>query len=103
MNDETNTAEWAISFIGDLEPGDGNVDVFVRFRDGREYVATFFTLENLRVLMEGYRKTGENANGSYVWSTQMIVVEALAMDIVDRAVRDLLSSGDFEVAFTRTK
>ena len=95
--------DWCADFIGRTDTTDirdDNSDVVVRFGDGREYVATFFTVENLRQLMLKFQKTGENAHGLYVWSTQMIVVEALTSEVVNQVVDDLLTSGKFETAFT---
>src|SRR5262249_38411945 len=94
-----------VSWIEDefgIDPDDDNVDVFVEFDSGDRYVATFFALDNLRSLMENYRETGECANGLYVWSTHMIVIERLTKANVERAIADLIDSGEFSTAFERT-
>lgn len=94
---------WRADFIGSANAEDvwnDNSDVLVRFEDGREYVATFFTVENLRQLMQKFRESGENSCGLYVWSTHMIVVERLTPEDVERVVEDLLENGEFEAAFS---
>jgi hypothetical protein len=80
-------------------PHDDNVDVLVDFVTGERYTATFFTLENLRALMDQYRESGECANGLYVWATHMIVIDHLTKANVERAVQDLIESGEFATAF----
>lgn len=83
----------------DMNPTDDNVDVFVYFADGRRYVATFFTLANLQSIMLKHRATGECAGGLYLWASDMIVVERIDRETVERTVADLIQSGEFEKAF----
>lgn len=84
---------------GELNPDDDNVDVFVYFADGRKYVATFFTASNIQSIMRKDRGTGECAGGLYFWASNMIVVERLDRETIERAVADLMRSGEFEKAF----
>jgi hypothetical protein len=86
---------------GQLNPADDNADVFVYFADGRKYVATFFTLANIESIMKTYRATGECADGLYFWASDMVIVERLDRETVERAVADLIRSGEFEKAFDR--
>ena len=85
---------------GSYDPGNCNVDVVARFPDGATYVATFFTIDNLRSLMQRWRTTGESGDGLYVWSTDMIVVEEVSEEIVARVIRELLANNDFDTAFS---
>lgn len=82
-----------------VNPVDDNVDVFVYFADGRKYVATFFTVANIQSIMRKDRATGECAGGLYFWASDMIVVERLDRETVERTVADLMRSGEFEKAF----
>lgn len=94
--------QYEVTWINDdfgIDPVDDNVDVVVRFESGERFVATFFTLENLRSLMEKYKETGECAHGLYVWSTHMIVISRLTLENVERAVADLIENDEFDVAF----
>jgi len=81
-------------------PLDENIDVEVTFETGARYVATFFTLENVRSLIEKNRRTGECLGGLYFWASDMIIVERLTFEIVSRTVSDLIDSGEFESAFS---
>ncbi|HEX8717405.1 MAG TPA: hypothetical protein VF722_10570 [Gemmatimonadaceae bacterium] len=92
------TITWVEDDFG-IDPADDNVDVVVRFEGGERFVATFFTLENLRSLMEQYNETGECMNGLYVWSSHMIVIARLTRENVERAVADLIESDEFDAAF----
>lgn len=82
-----------------IDPTDDNVDVAVDFENGDRYTATFFTIENLRSLIDRYRESGECANGLYVWASHMIVIDGLTRVNVNRAVEDLIKSGEFGSAF----
>jgi hypothetical protein len=96
------TSSYKITWIEDefgIDPADDNVDVTVDFATGERYTATFFTVENLNSIMERYRESGECANGLYIWSSHMIVIERLTKMNVDRAVQDLVQSGEFRNAF----
>jgi hypothetical protein len=79
---------------------DDNVDVFVYFADGRKYVATFFTLQNVQSIMARHRETGESAGGRYFWAADAIIVDRLDAKTIETVVADLLMSGEFEVAFS---
>lgn len=96
------TSSYKITWIDDelgIDPADDNVDVTVDFATGERYTATFFTVENLNSLMERYRESRECANGLYVWSSHMIVIQRLTKSNVDLAIRDLMQSGEFRNAF----
>jgi len=79
---------------------DCNVDVEVKFSDGRRFGATFFTLLNLRSLFDKNKETGECAGGAYLWAADMILVEQLSIDVIRKAVVDLIENGQFIYAFT---
>jgi hypothetical protein len=98
LADTPYTIEWVSDLFG-IDPHDDNVDIIVRFTTRERYTATFFTLTNLRSLMEGYRESGECASGLYVWSSHMVVVNQLTTETVEQTVADLLASGEFSSAF----
>jgi hypothetical protein len=79
---------------------DDNVDVEVVFETGEHYVATFFTIENLRSLLRKNRSTGECRNGLYTWSVNMIVVERLSKETITEIVDDLIQTKEFAAAFS---
>lgn len=94
--------QYEVSWIEDefgIDPNDDNVDVFVDFAGGERFTATFFTLENLRSILNKHRETGECANGLYLWTDHMIIIERLTKANVEQAVADLISNGEFRQAF----
>lgn len=76
-----------------------NVDVEVVFDDGRRFSATFFTLTNLQLLFEKNKASGECESGLYLWASNMIIVRDLSLESIERTVKGLLSSSEFETAF----
>jgi len=75
---------------------DDNVDVQIDLADGRAYSVTFFTVANLVTLMARWGKTGECANGLYVWATNMIVVQTISQAVIRNVAHDLVLTGDIE-------
>lgn len=87
-------------YAADIEaPENGNVDVELIERDGTRWSATFFTLGSLEALLLKGAITGEGAGGTYVWASDMIVVRALSITVIEATVRDLRSCGEFTSAF----
>lgn len=72
----------------------GNVDVEVSFADGTRYAATFFALENIRHLMDGYKETGECGYGLYFYASDMIIVDVLSKDVIEKTIIDLIEEDD---------
>ncbi len=79
---------------------DHNVDIEVRV-SGERWSATFFTLDNLRSLMEGYSASGECAFGAYLWAADMLVVPEISATAIRNVVADLLATDELRQAFTR--
>ena len=84
----------------EVDPYYDNVDVEILFVDGRRYSATFFTLENLRLLLDRYRDTGECRRGLYIWAKNMIIARELTREAIAATVEDLLRTGEFFSAFS---
>ncbi|WP_440534496.1 hypothetical protein [Variovorax sp. YR566] len=91
---------FSLQFPADLpEPtDDGNMDVRIELADGRAYSVTFFTIANLATLMARWGKTGECANGLYVWEKNMIVVQEISQTVIKKVVQDLVETGEIESA-----
>jgi hypothetical protein len=53
---------------------DSNSDVVVRFSNGEEWGATFFTYKNIFTLRDKNRRTGECLEGKYFCATNLILV-----------------------------
>lgn len=89
------------SNANDINPIDDNVDVEIKLDNGETYVATFFTLENIKKIFNRYEITGECANGLYLWSENMIIIENLSEEIVRKSIDDLIESGEVYTAFKK--
>ncbi len=78
-----------------------NFDVEIKLVDQRRYGATFFSLAGLERLMRLYKDTGECAGGTYFWCADMVVLGDLTLPTVERAIADLLKTGEIFEAFSR--
>lgn len=92
-----------LSHGADLNVMDDNVDVEITMGSGEVYSATFFTLGNLKSLMDRYKESGECANGRYVWAADMLVVERLTEETILKSVEDLVRTGEIHSACTRIR
>jgi hypothetical protein len=96
------TRRYRVHWVGDLfgiDPHADNVDVFVDFEDGKRFVATLFTQQNIRELFERYEASGECGGGQYVWAKNMIVMKEVSADAIRAAVASLIAAGELEQAF----
>jgi hypothetical protein len=84
-----------------VDPADGNADLEVRFEDGSRHAASFFTLNNLRLLFEKNEQTGECRDGLYLWASDMVIVKELTEASISETVADLIAQGEFEGAFSK--
>ena len=91
------------SGITPLDPDNDNVDVQVTFPNGESFSAVFFTLQNIDTLMKQYKKTGECANGSYFWASNMIIVQKLTEETICKTVDNLLSEEEFAFVFSKNE
>jgi hypothetical protein len=96
------TRDFCVRVVGPhlWDPAADNVDVEVTFADGHRFGATFFTVKNVELLFEKNRVTGECGGGVYLWATNMILVQELTMEVIQRTVQDLLNSDEFLSAFS---
>lgn len=85
-----------IDVVGDIY--NDNTDVEVQLND-RRYAATFFTIENVKAIMERYKTTGESLSGSYFWSANLIIVKDLSETSISSVIADLVRMDEFENAF----
>ena len=84
-----------------VSPANGNADLEVRFEDGSRYAATFFTLNNLRLLLKKNEQTGDCKDGLYLWASDMVIVRELTEASISETVADLIAQGEFEGAFSK--
>jgi hypothetical protein len=78
---------------------DDNSDVIVTFSDDKKYVATFFTYDNVKTLTEKNKRTGELLGGKYFWASDMILVDRIDRDTIEKVVYDLIKEKYFDLLF----
>lgn len=84
-----------------LPSDDANVDVEVRDHRGNRWSATFYTIPNVRTLMERWRHSGEYGGGTYLWGGRdAILVERLSREVIESTVEQLRKEGEFERVFS---
>jgi hypothetical protein len=91
-----------LTIFADLEKLDSrldNLDVQVELENGKRYVATFFTLENIRRIMQHYQHTGECNFGQYFWASDMIIVKEITLEEIKKTVRHLIEIDELDEAF----
>jgi hypothetical protein len=90
--------QWDGDIINDE---DENSDVIVRFEDGSEWSATFFTYQNIISISEKNKTTGENLNGNYFWASDMILIKGMSRKEIEAVINELIKNGTFERVFAR--
>jgi len=91
-----------IEFIGDIDDIESdNIDVYVTLSDGRKFTATFFTLSNIKRILNRYKKSGECGYGQYFWASDMIIVENINPLTIRETIFDLIKSEELESAFMK--
>jgi hypothetical protein len=93
-----------VTLIGEVDDvNDDNIDVFVHLPNGEEWVATFFTLENIAKLLRGGESTGERLSGKYFWATDMVILKDLKFETIEATAREMVRNGWYLTAFTRSE
>jgi len=88
--------EWA---DGEWTPADDNTDVIVTFENGRRWVATFFSYQNILSLSEKNRKSGECLGGKYFAATGMVLVDVVSRERIEAVVAETLKVNGFDRYF----
>ncbi len=80
---------------------DDNFDIEVRLPNGDRYIATIFTVTNIKSIMARHNESGESANGAFFWASDMIIIRDLRSETISRMIESLMDDGLFELAFKR--
>jgi hypothetical protein len=83
------------------DPRDEASDVVVTLPDESRWIATFVAYGHVPTLVQRNRESGECLSGTYLWATDLVLVEEIARPTIEAVVADLLRDGGFESAFTR--
>jgi hypothetical protein len=90
--------EWA---KGEWNSEDANLDVIVTFSDRSKWVASFFTYKNILTLSGKNKHTGENMNGAYLWSSDMVLIDIASRERILAVINYLIENDEFESVFNR--
>jgi hypothetical protein len=82
---------------------DDNSDVILTFSDNTKYGATFFTYDNVKTLTEKNKMTGELLSGKYFWASDMILVDRIDRDTIEKVIADLIKEKYFDQLFKRVE
>lgn len=90
--------QFSISCVQELKyikSDTGNIDVIIHDLIGlSKYQVTFFSLNNVRELMNGYKSSGECLSGSYFWSSNMVILSEMSLDKIIEVSGHLINSGE---------
>ena len=75
---------------------DTNSDVTFKLSDGTEWLATFFTYQNISSLYRKNKETGECLNGLYFCATDMILIEKLNRESVLKVLEQMIKNDEVE-------
>ena len=92
--------EWP---AGEWEPADSVTDVIVTLNDGSRWVAAFCAFAHIPTLRQACVESGENLGGSYLWASDLILVDDTSRATVEAVVRDLMEKGNLASAFGEMK
>jgi hypothetical protein len=82
---------------GDLDAVQ-DVDAYVTVPAGPTYYVSLFTLDAIAQVMQRWAHTGEAGNGSYFWTTDLVIVPRPGLTAMITAIEELVDSGDIDQA-----
>ncbi|MBT2290552.1 hypothetical protein J7E73_15715 [Paenibacillus albidus] len=80
---------------------DCNTDVIVVFPDRSKWIASFFTYQNVETLRQKNIQTGECMNGSYFWSSDMVLIDVISRERIEQFIDHLIEHDNFQSVFKR--
>ena len=89
--------EWAELF----SENDDNMDVIFTLSDGTKWIASFFTYRNILSLARKNKETGECLNGLYFCAADMILIEKLTKDNIQRVLDEILKKEKVHIYCTQ--
>lgn len=78
-----------------------NTDVIVRFDNGDEYVATFFSFKNLEGMIEEHKQSNEYFSEAYYKVLDAVLVNDFNNAKLHSVIEHMIVEGDFQVVFKK--
>jgi hypothetical protein len=73
--------------------------VIVTFENGKRWMATFFSYQNILSLAERNRKSDACLSGKYFVATDMVLVDVVSRERIEAVVAEMLKLNEFERYF----
>ena len=83
------------------DENDSNMDVIFTLGNGTKWVATFFTYQNILSLSRKNKVTGECLNGLYFCATDMILIERLNKEDIQRVLNEMIKEDEISLYCTQ--
>ncbi|BFT72515.1 hypothetical protein [Paenibacillus sp. P36] len=87
--------------LGSWDCNDVNTDVIVVFPDRSKWIASFFTYKNIETLRQKNIQSGECMNGSFFWTSDMVLIDLLSRERIEELVDHLMRQDKFQTVFNR--
>lgn len=75
-----------------------NIDFWIK-TDGKAYLGSATTTENIQSIMEKNKQTGECASGAYHWQTNVIILNQFTVECLVLAVTDIIEDEELDSIF----
>lgn len=78
---------------------DGNTDVIVTLEDHSRWMATFVSYKNVETLVRWSRESGEDLPGKFLWVADMVLIDEISRDSIEKVVQHLVDRGELTLVF----
>jgi hypothetical protein len=78
-----------------------NTDVIVRFDNGDEYIATFFSFKNLQGMIEEHKHSKEYFSEEYYRLVNAVLVNDFNNNKLLSVIEHMMAEGDFQLIFKK--
>jgi hypothetical protein len=79
-----------------LPSHDTNIDLIIRIDDGRVYRATFFTVDNVKTLLNQWRSSGEYGDAVYLGGDDMVIVESISRELLEKVIAGMIETSEID-------
>lgn len=103
MNDAIQRISLTAEQFGDkvLDYEDLNTDVIVRFANGDEYIATFFSFKNLEAMIGAHKQSEAAVSDQYYKILNAVIVNDFNHGDLRPVIEHMMVEGDFQLIFQR--
>jgi len=88
-----------IDDFSEYDPTDALIDVVLTTQSGKNWYAEFVTPIYVDKMFDKNKRTGENANGTYFATPNMIILEEITDKSIKETVRNIVKEGQLKTYF----